>query len=71
MAFKIGDIVMRLFGNMRPHKIVDITVHYSRYRKEHTFFKYHYEDGGSDISDSWYIVPYDGKYKMRQNYESK
>ena len=63
MAFKIGDIVMRMDGDKRQHKIVDITVHYPLNSREHTFFQYHYEDGGSDISDSRYIVPYDGKYK--------
>ena len=62
MAYKIGDIVMRLDGDGRPHKIVDITVHYPLNRNEHTFFQYHYEDGGSDISESWYVVPYNGKY---------
>lgn len=70
MAFKIGDIVMRMDGDKRPHKIVDITVHYPLNSREHTFFQYHYEDGGSDISDSRDIVPYDGKYK-RISYESK
>ena len=28
MGFKIGDIVMRLDGDKRPYKIVDITIHY-------------------------------------------
>ena len=63
MAFIIGDIVMRLDGDGRPHKIVDITVHYPLNRNEHTFFIYHYEDGGSDIGESQYVVPYSGKYK--------
>lgn len=63
MGFRIGNIVMRLDGDGRPHKIVDITVHYPLNSREHTFFQYHYEDGGSDISESWYVVPYDGKYK--------
>lgn len=63
MAFLIGDIVMRMDGDKRPHKIVDITAHYPLNHNEHTFFQYHYEDGGSDISDDRYIVPYDGKNK--------
>lgn len=64
MAFKIGDIVMRLDGDGRPHTIVDITVHYPLNRNEHTFFMYHYEDGGSDVSDWGDILRlYDGKYK--------
>lgn len=64
MAFKIGDIVMRLDGDGRPHKIVDITVHYPLNTKEYTFFQYHYEDGGSDIAE-WgdTLRLYDGKYK--------
>ena len=45
MAYKIGDIVMRLDGDGRPHN----------------FFVYHYEDGGSDISDSRFIKPYNRK----------
>ena len=63
MGFKIGDVIMRMDGDKRPHKIVDITIHYPLNSREHIFFQYHYEDGGSDISDSRYIVPYDGKYK--------
>lgn len=64
MAFKIGDIVMRLDGDGRPHKIVDITVHHPFNSKEHTFFQYHYEDGGSDVTE-WgdNLKLYDGKYK--------
>lgn len=50
MGFKIGDIVMRLDGDKRPHKIVDITIHYPLNHNEHTFFQYHYEDGGSDVA---------------------
>lgn len=38
MGFGIGDIVMRLDGDKRPHKIVDITVHYPLNSREHTFF---------------------------------
>lgn len=63
MAFKVGDIVMRLDGDKRPHKIVDITVHHPLNRNERTFFQYHYEDGGSDVSDNIYLKLYDGKYK--------
>lgn len=63
MAFKIGDIVMRMDGDKRPHKIVDITVHHPLNRNEHTFFMYHYEDGGSDVADWSYLKLYDGKYK--------
>ena len=63
MGFRIGDIVMRMDGDKRPHKIVDITVHYPLNRNEHTFFMYHYEDGGSDISDWSYLKLYDGKYE--------
>ena len=40
---------MRLDGDKRPHKIVDITIHYPLNHNEHTFFQYHYEDGGSDV----------------------
>ena len=69
MAFKIGDIVMRLDGDKRPHKIVDVKVYYPLNRNEHTFFQYVYEDGGRDISDSWYVVPYDGKYE--KDYRNK
>ena len=70
MAFKIGDIVMRMDGDKRPHKIVNITVHYPLNSKEHTFFMYHYEDGGSDVSDCNYLKPYDGKYK-EINYDTR
>lgn len=64
MAFKIGDIVMRLDGDGRPHKIVDVTVHYPLNSKEHTFFQYHYEYGGSDIAEFGDVLrPYNGKYK--------
>ena len=63
MAFKIGDIIMRLDGDKRPHKIINITVHYPLNRNERTFFQYHYEDGGSDVSDNMYLKLYDGKYK--------
>ena len=62
MAFKIGDIVMRMDGDKRPHKIVDVTVHEPLNRNEHTFFQYHYEDGGSDVADN-NIQLYDGKYE--------
>ena len=64
MAFKIGDIVMRLDGDGRPHKIVDITVHHPLNSKEYIFFQYHYEDGGSDVTE-WEdnLRLYDGKYK--------
>ena len=65
MAFKIGDIVMRLDGDGRPHKIIDVEICYPLNHNEHTFFIYHYEDGGSDISDNKYIVPYNGKYKNK------
>ena len=51
MGFKIGDVVMRMDGDKRPHKIVDITTHYPLNRNEHTFFQYHYEDDGSDIAE--------------------
>lgn len=63
MAFKIGDIVMRMDGDGRPHKIVDITVHHPLNSKERTFFQYHYEDGGSDVTE-WgdKLKLYDGKY---------
>ena len=37
MGFKIGDIVMRMDGDKRPHKIVDITVRHPLNRNEHTF----------------------------------
>ena len=63
MAFKIGDIVMRTDGDTRPHKIVDITVHHPLNRNEHTFFMYHYEDGGSDVTDWNYLELYDGNKK--------
>jgi len=64
MAFKIGDIVMRMDGDKRPHKIVDITVHYPLNSHESTFFVYHYEDGGSDVAEWGDILRlYDGKYK--------
>lgn len=63
MAFKIGEVVMCMDGDKRPHKICDITVHYPLNHNEHIFFEYHYEDGGSDISDSHYIVSYDGNIK--------
>lgn len=63
MGFRIGDIVMRLDGDKRSHKIVDITVHYPLNRNEHTFFMYHYEDRGSDVADWNYLKLYDGKYK--------
>ena len=63
MAYKIGDIVMRLDGDGRPHKIVDISVHYPLNRNEHTFFVYHYEDGGADLTDNRFIKLYNGKYK--------
>ena len=43
MGFRIGGIVMRMDGDKRPHKIVDITVHYPLNRNEHTFFMYHYD----------------------------
>ena len=66
MAFKIGDIVMRLDGDKRPHKIVDISVHYPLNSKENIFFQYHYEDGGSDVAELGDILkPYDGKYKQK------
>ena len=56
---------MRMDGDKRPHKIVDITVHYPLNRNEHTFFQYHYEDGGSDVAEWGDILkPYDGKYKL-------
>lgn len=64
MGFKIGDIVMRLDGDKRPHKIVDITIHYPLNRNERTFFQYHYKDGGSDVADILRL--YDGKYKRRK-----
>jgi hypothetical protein len=70
MSFKIGDIVMRMDGDKRPHKIVNITVRYPLNSKEHTFFMYHYEDGGSDVSDCNYLKPYDGKYK-EINYDTR
>lgn len=60
MGFRIGDIVMRMDGDKRPHKIVDITVHSPLNHKEHTFFMYHYEDGGSDVADWSYLELYDG-----------
>lgn len=63
MGFKIGDIVMCMDGDKRPHKIVDITVHYPLNHNEDTFFIYHYEDGGSDVSDWSNLKLYDGKYK--------
>ena len=64
MAFKIGDIVMRMDGDKRPHKIVDITVHYPLNRNERTFFKYHYEDGGGDVVECGDILRlYDGNSK--------
>ena len=63
MAFRVGDVVMRIDGDKRPHKIVDITVHYPLNRNEHTFFIYHYEDGGSDVSGFNNLDYYDGKYK--------
>ena len=66
MAYKIGDIVMRLDGDGRPHKIVDITVHYPLNGNEHTFFVYHYEDGGADHTDNRFITLYNGKYKRWQ-----
>lgn len=55
---------MRLDGDGRPHKIVDITVHHPLNSKEHTFFQYHYEDGGSDVAE-WgdKLRLYNGKYK--------
>ncbi len=63
MAFK-SDIVMRLDGDKRPHKIVDISVYHSLNHNEHTFFQYHYEDGGSDVAELGDILrPYDGKFK--------
>ena len=66
MAFKIGDIVMRLDGDKRPHKIVDISVHYPLNSKESIFFQYHYEDGGRDVAELGDILrPYDGKYKQK------
>ena len=67
MGFKIGDIVMRLDGDKMPHKIVDITIHYPLNHNEHTFFQYHYEDGGSDVAECGDILRlYDGKYKRRK-----
>ena len=66
MGFRIGDVVMRTDGDKRPHKIADITVHYPLNRNEHTFFQYHYEDGGSDVSDWNYLELYDGNYKRRK-----
>lgn len=64
MGFKIGEIVMRLDGDKRPHKIVDITVHYPLNHNERTFFIYHYEDGGGDVAEWGDILRlYDGKYK--------
>lgn len=67
MGFKIGDIVMRLDGDKRPHKIVDITIHYPLNHNEYTFFQYHYEDGGSDVVECGDILRlYDGKYKRRK-----
>ena len=67
MGFKIGDIVMRLDGDKRPHKIVDITIHYLLNHNEHTFFQYHYEDGGSDVVEYGDILRlYDDKYKRRK-----
>jgi hypothetical protein len=63
MGFRIGDIVRRLDGDGRPHKIVDVEVCFPLNRNEHTFFVYHYEDGGSDVSDYSNLAYYDGKYK--------
>ncbi len=63
MGFKIGDVIMRLDGDGRPHKIVDITVHCPLNRNERTFFMYHYEDGGTDVSDGHCLQYYNGKYK--------
>jgi hypothetical protein len=55
---------MRLDGDKRPHKIVNISVHYPLNRNEHTFFQCHYEDGGSDVAELGDILrPYDGKFK--------
>ena len=65
MAFRIGDIVMRLDGDKRPHKITDIEVCYPLNSREHTFFVYHYEDGGSDVSGFNNLALYDGKYNKR------
>jgi hypothetical protein len=63
MAFRVGDVVRRLDGDGRPHKIVDIEVCQPLNRNEHTFFIYHYEDGGSDVSGFNNLDYYDGKYK--------
>ena len=67
MGFKIGDIVMRLDGDKRPHKIVDITIHYPLNHNEHTSLQLYYEDGGSDVAECDDILRlYDGKYKRRK-----
>lgn len=67
MGFKIGDIVMRLDGDKRPHKIVDITIHYPLNHNERTFFQYHYKDGGSDVAECGDILRlYDGKYERKK-----
>ena len=66
MGYMIGDVVMRLDGDGRPHKIADIEVCLPLNRNEHTFFMLHYEDGGADVSDGYYVTYYDGKYKSWQ-----
>ncbi len=67
MGFKIGDIVMRLDGDKRPHKIVDVSVFYPLNHNEHTFFQWHYEDGGHDV-DVGNLTLYDGK---NQEFDTK
>lgn len=62
MGFKIGEIVKRKDGDGRPHKIVDILPHFPLNSKEHTFFQFFYEDGGSDCFEE-ILEYYDGKYK--------
>lgn len=57
---KIGDIVKRLDGDGRPHKIIFIETCHPLNRNEHKFYVYHYEDGGSDIANKT-IVCYDSK----------
>ena len=58
---------MRLDGDKRIHKIVDITIYYPLNHNEHTFFQYHHEDGGSDVTECGDILRlYDGKYKRRK-----
>jgi len=62
VGFKIGEIVRFKDGDGRPHKIVDITVHYPLNHNEYTFFGFVMADGHTEHGDEM-MEYYKGDYK--------